>query len=127
MNGSLTQDDLEAGQLRTLLRATSGIHFRLSADGALMTHLSGRDIDETLTVPIENWLERFIPPKDRDLVRRTLARGRQERCALDLEHCVLRPDGTLRWLQSWLIPLPGPAGEVLGWIGAARDVTSTLR
>ncbi|TNC48498.1 PAS domain S-box protein [Rubellimicrobium rubrum] len=124
MNGSLTQDDLEAGQLRTLLRATSGVHFRLSADGALMTHLSGRDIDETLTVPIDDWLERFIPPKDRDLVRRTLARGRQERCALDLEHRVLRPDGTLRWLQSWLIPLPGPGGEVLGWIGAARDVTA---
>src|ERR1039458_10573805 len=41
----------------------------------------------------------------------------------ELEHRVLRVDGTLGWTYSRAIPLQDANGEIVEWLGAASDIT----
>src|ERR1700742_4760320 len=41
----------------------------------------------------------------------------------ELEHRVIRVDGTLGWTFSRAIPLVNESGEIVEWFGAASDIT----
>ena len=68
----------------------------------------------------------LIHPDDRDEVQRTVrdavAEGRQYR----VEHRVVWPDGTVRWIGGTGGPTFGPDGEVTGTIGCVGDVTDRI-
>jgi signal transduction histidine kinase len=42
----------------------------------------------------------------------------------ELEHRVLRKDGTLRWMFSRAVPILNSIGEIVEWFGTAKDVTA---
>ena len=45
----------------------------------------------------------------------------------ELEHRVLRVDGSLGWTFSRAVPLLDANGEIVEWFGAAGDVTERKR
>ena len=45
----------------------------------------------------------------------------------ELEHRVLRVDGSLGWTFSRAIPIRNAEGEVIEWFGAASDITERKR
>jgi hypothetical protein len=45
----------------------------------------------------------------------------------ELEHRVLRVDGTLGWIISRAIPVFDEAGEIIEWLGTATDLTDRKR
>jgi diguanylate cyclase (GGDEF)-like protein/PAS domain S-box-containing protein len=52
---------------------------------------------------------------------------RSGRPMIDKEEFVLLPDGEQRWLSTSKVPLRNEAGEVIGLVGVARDITLRKR
>jgi signal transduction histidine kinase len=57
-------------------------------------------------------------------VRAAIAHAIRTKSTFQLEHRVVRVDGTLGWTFSRAIPLLHPQGEIAEWLGAASDVTA---
>ena len=108
---------------RALVTATSDVVYSMSADWSEMRHLVGRDFIADTTEPSRGWLEKYIPRDDQPRVLETIAHAVRTKGVFELEHRVLRPDGTLGWTLSRAIPILDERGEIVEWFGAAGDVT----
>jgi PAS domain S-box-containing protein len=69
-----------------------------------------------------HWIQ-FVHPSDRDDVVAALARVRQEGEVIVKEYRVVRPDGTVRWIQNTGFPILDEHGAVRRVAGIAQDVT----
>ncbi len=69
-----------------------------------------------------DWRKR-IHPKDRERVVAESIAGEERKERFTLEARYKRHDGEWRWLRSVSQPRVGPDGELLGFIGAATDIT----
>ena len=66
------------------------------------------------------------PFSARDLlarVRAAIQAAIASKSVFQLEHRVIRPDGSLGWTSSRAAPLLDAAGEIVEWVGTAADVT----
>ncbi len=79
----------------------------------------GCDHDEARLL---DWRER-IHPQDRERVVTESIAGEERKQRFSLEARYQRHDGEWRWLRSVSQPRVGPDGELLGFIGAATDIT----
>ncbi|MDT7552972.1 MAG: hypothetical protein QOI16_1508 [Pseudonocardiales bacterium] len=72
----------------------------------------GRELDWSTTPrgPVSEW-------SDTQAIHKAI----RDKTVFELEHRVLRPDGTLRWALSRAVPLLDDAGQITEWIGAATD------
>lgn len=69
-----------------------------------------------------------VHPDDRERVIALIAAATEDAAPLpDFEHRIVRPDGTVRWLQAGGGPLRAPDGEMIGMLGLALDVTERKR
>ncbi|MCB5175121.1 PAS domain-containing protein [Microvirga lenta] len=68
------------------------------------------------------WIQ-SVHPDDRDDVVAALARVRQEGEVIVKEYRVVRPDGTVRWVQNTGFPILDERGKVRRVAGIAQDVT----
>jgi PAS domain S-box-containing protein len=69
-----------------------------------------------------HWIQ-SVHPDDRDDVVAALARVRQEGEVIVKEYRVVRPDGTVRWIQNTGFPILDEQGAVRRVAGIAQDVT----
>lgn len=67
------------------------------------------------------WLE-AIRPEDRERVRQA-AQDKQLRGTYDEEYCIVRPDGTERWIRDRAFPVRDADGAIKRWVGVAADIT----
>jgi PAS domain S-box-containing protein len=68
-----------------------------------------------------------IHPEDRDRMLAVVATAREDRRPYRVEHRVVWPDGTLRWVQgSGQVTVDEVTGEVTGAIGCSLDVTALM-
>jgi len=73
------------------------------------------------------WLAR-VHPDDRPTVERLLAEtGEPGWTGYAVEHRVVRPDGSERWLHAQVYPVRDAAGEVVRMVGSGEDVTERHR
>lgn len=70
----------------------------------------------------EQWIK-SVHPDDRDDVVAALGRVRQGGEVVVKEYRVVRPDGTVRWVQNTGFPILDERGEVRRVAGIAQDVT----
>ncbi|MBP7148566.1 MAG: PAS domain S-box protein [Acidobacteria bacterium] len=61
---------------------------------------------------------------DREHVRRSLAQALERRSPFDMEYRIVRPDGSIRWVQGKGEPRLGPDGRVVAMAGICMDVTA---
>jgi PAS domain S-box-containing protein len=111
-------------RFRALVTASSDVVYRMSPDWSEMRELRGREFIADTASPSRSWLERYIHPDDQPLVLATIQEAIRNRSTFQLEHRVLRVDGSLGWTFSRAIPLMDQAGEIVEWFGAASDVTA---
>ncbi|MET0429544.1 MAG: PAS domain S-box protein, partial [Microvirga sp.] len=71
---------------------------------------------------VVDWLD-ALHPDDRDRIRQDVMRAEPTGLPFALEGRYRRADGQWRWLRSEIQPRFGPAGETLGFIGVASDIT----
>jgi PAS domain S-box-containing protein len=114
-------------RFRALVTATSDVVYRMSPDWSEMRQLRGRAFIPDTDLPSHGWLERYIPADERARVMATISEAIRTRTTFELEHRVLRVDGTEGWTFSRAIPLLDEKGDVVEWFGAASDITARKR
>jgi PAS domain S-box-containing protein len=112
---------------RILVAASSDVVYRMSADWGEMRSLIGREFIADTGSPSRTWLEKYIHPDDQPTVRRDIDRAIQTKSVFELEHRVIRTDGTLGWTHSRAVPLLDGEGKIAEWIGTAVDVSERKR
>ena len=122
--GALDRAPREEGEeFRALMTAASDVVYRMNADWSEMRHLRGREFIADTNEPTHSWMDRYIHPDDQQRVKDAIGEAVRTRGVFELEHRVLRVDGSLGWIFSRAIPLLDEAGEIMEWVGTATDVT----
>jgi signal transduction histidine kinase len=111
-------------RFRALVTASSDVVYRMSPDWSEMRKLHGRDFIPDTEAPSRTWFQKYIHPDDQPNVLAVINQAIRAKSIFDLEHRVLRVDGSLGWTFSRAIPLLNADGEIVEWFGAARDITA---
>lgn len=109
--------------LRALVSASSQVLYRMNADWSEMKQLLGGGFLTDTKALERNWMEKYIHPQDRPTISAAAAEAVRTKSAFELEHRVLRRDGSWGWTLSRAIPILDANGEIAEWFGAASDVT----
>jgi PAS domain S-box-containing protein len=110
-------------RFRAFVTASSDSVYRMSPDWSEMRQLDGQGFLADTSSPTNNWAERYTLSKDRADIFVTIDRAIHEKGLFELEHRVRRADGTIGWVLSRAVPILGEKGEIVEWLGTARDVT----
>lgn len=110
-----------------LIRASSQVLYSMSPDWGEMRQLQGGGFIADTEDPIRDWMDKYIHPEDRKRVRAVIDEAIRSGKVFELEHRVLRADGTPGWLVSRAVPVRDADGEVVEWFGAASDITERKR
>jgi len=110
-------------RFRALVTATSDVVYRVSPDWTEMRYLRGRDFIPDTESPNRTWLDKYIHPDDQPHVMAAINEAIRTKSIFELEHRVVRVDGTLGWTFSRAVPLLDDNGEILEWFGAASDIS----
>jgi PAS domain S-box-containing protein len=111
------------GRFRTFISATSNIVYRMSPDWSEMRYLDGQEFIADTKDSSRTWVDKYIHPDDQQHVMAMIQRAIQSKAIFELEHRVIRTDGSLGWIYSRAIPIFDEHDEILEWFGAASDVT----
>jgi len=95
----------------------------MSADWTEMQPLDGRGLVAKNDQPIRDWMQRNIPSFEHARVAEAVRAATATHQMFELEHQVIRSDGTLGWTFSRAVPIRNAQGEILEWFGAASDIT----
>ncbi|HEY9001581.1 MAG TPA: PAS domain S-box protein [Mucilaginibacter sp.] len=117
----------QEGRFRALVTATSDIVYVMSPDWTIMQQLDGRGFLSDTSEPITNWLDKYIYPADRPIVNAAITEAIKAKKIFQLEHRVMRADGTPGWTLSRAVPIMNEHGEITEWFGAASDITEQRR
>jgi signal transduction histidine kinase len=110
-------------RLRALATATNDVIYRMNSDWTEMYSLDGRSFLEHTDGPIGDWLQKYVPQEDQTLVMSAIDQALQTKSVFQLEHRVLKADGTPGWAFSRAIPIINTEGNIVEWFGAASDIT----
>jgi PAS domain S-box-containing protein len=114
-------------RLRHLLRSLEGAAWFASPDGTLLHYISprfeqlyGRAPDAQAGMP-GRWHE-LIHADDRQAVAAALA-GLEQAGSITVQYRIVRPDGSLRWVDDWTHVIRAQDGQVIGLGGTMQDIT----
>jgi signal transduction histidine kinase len=110
-------------RFRTFINATSNVVYRMSPDWSEMRYLDGKEFIADTRASSRTWVDKYIHPDDRRHVMAMIQGAIQSKTIFELEHRVIRTDGSTGWIYSRAIPIFDEDGEILEWFGAASDVT----
>ncbi len=85
---------------RVLVTATADVVYRMSPDWSEMDPLDGRELIASNAAPIRNWMQKNLPRFEHARVQEAIDRAVAAKQTFDLEHQVIRADGTLGWTLS---------------------------
>ena len=115
--------NLSEQRFRALVTASSDVVYHMSPDWQVMRHLIGREFIADMNEPSRHWMEKYLPPTERLAVRAAIETAIRGKTVFDLEHRVIRADGTVGWTHSRAVPMVDERGEITEWIGMASDIT----
>ena len=110
-------------RLNALIAATSDVVYRMSHDWIQMYNLKGGDFLSSVETPIDDWLNNFIPSDTQQEVLDAINRAISTKSKFELEHKVVRVDGSIGWTFSSAIPILDDKGGIVEWFGIAHDIT----
>ena len=114
-------------RMRALVTASANVVYTMSPDWSQMLQLEGRGFLADHAEADEPWLEKYIPVDERPRVREVIRRAIDERIVFDMEHRVIRADGSAGWTLSRAVPILDAGGEIAEWFGMASDITDRKR
>jgi len=114
-------------RFRAFVTASSDVVYRMNADWTEMRFLQGRDFIPDTEDANRSWLEKYIHPDDHAPVWAAIQEAIRTKSVFQLEHRVIRVDGTLGWTFSRAVPIRNAQGEIVEWFGAAADTTERKR
>ncbi|MDF2643394.1 MAG: response regulator, partial [Pseudomonas sp.] len=111
-------------RFRALVNATADEIYRLSPDWSDLRQLDGQGGSARGARSDRSWLDTYIQPAEQPGVRLAIEQAIRNKTAFNLEHQVIRFDGSLGWALSRVVPLFDENGQILEWFGAASDITT---
>ncbi|WP_371766110.1 ATP-binding protein [Massilia sp.] len=108
---------------RALTNATADVVYRMSPDWIHLRQLDGRGYLKDTADASRYWVDDYIPPEDQARIHEAIAAAIRTKSTFELEHRVLRLDGSVGWTYSRAVPMLDARGEIEEWIGAASDIT----
>lgn len=110
-------------RFREFTSATSDVVYRMSPDWSELRYLQGHEFIPNTLEPSQSWLATYVPPGDQASVTEAIERAIRGKTVFELEHRVIRADGSVGWASSRAVPILDDNGELLEWFGAASDIT----
>jgi PAS domain S-box-containing protein len=110
-------------RFRTFISATSNVVYRMSPDWSEMRYLDGQEFIADTKDSSRTWVDKYIHRDDQHHVMAVIQRAIRSKTIFELEHRVIRTDGSLGWIYSRAIPIFAGHDEILEWFGSASDVT----
>lgn len=110
-------------RLKALIEATSDAVYSLSPDCREMRELDGRGFLKDVKAPTTSWRSDNLHPDDRELIDSKIEECIREKKIFQLEHRVIRADGTPGWTFSRAIPILDEEDNIIEWFGTAKDIT----
>lgn len=114
-------------RFRALVTATFDLVYRMSPDWKEIRELRRRGSTEDADVATTTWLGKHILPEDQPLLLASIGEAIRTKSLFELEHRLLREDGTVGWVFSRAVPIMDQAGAITEWFGAATDITERKR
>jgi signal transduction histidine kinase len=114
-------------QFRSFVTAASDVLYKMSGDWREMHLLHGKGFLLDTSTPRSSWLETYVPESDKQMVQAAIAEAIRTRRMFQLEHRVIRADGTIGWTSSRAVPFLDERGDIVEWLGAASDITDRKR
>jgi len=111
-------------RLRAVVSASSEALYSMTADWKEMRRLTGGAFLADSVSANRNWFAQYIPTDEQPRVRAAIQDAIRAKGLFQLEHRVLRADGSVGWTISRAVPLLDEEGEVTEWFGMASDVTA---
>ncbi len=113
-------------RLRAFVTASANVVYRMSPDWSQLYYLDGKEFVVDTRDP-STWINKHIHPDDQPRVLAEIRDAIRSKSIFQMEHRVLRADGSLGWASSRAIPLMDDRGEIVEWFGAASDITARKR
>jgi signal transduction histidine kinase len=110
-------------RLLALTTATNEVLFRMSPDWSEMYNVDGKDLLCYAGHRLANWMQKFVYPEDHEQVVSIVKEALETKAMVQLEHRVLKGDGTIGWMLSRAVPIINYDGSLVEWFGAATDIT----
>ncbi len=114
-------------RFRAFALASSDVLYRMSSDWSVMQQLDGAGFLADTIGPNRGWLLDYIPIDEQARVTAEVDGAIRTKSVFELEHRVVRADGTTGWTLSRAVPILDETGCVKEWIGSAKDVTVRRR
>lgn len=114
-------------RLHALVTATSDVIYSLSADWEIMSELDGRGFLKSTQEAITGWRQQNVHPEDMEMVNAAINEAISEKKIFQLEHKVIRADGSAGWTFSRAVPILNQQGNIVEWFGTASDITENKR
>ena len=114
-------------RFRALVTATTDVIYSVSADWKVMHELDGRGFLKDADEPTTDWMTDNIHPEDIEKVKAAIANAIKHKKTFQLEHRVLRADGSPGWTFSRAVPILDDRGNIMEWFGTASDITEQKR
>ena len=116
-------------QYRALAEASAEISYRMSADWSTMLPLDGRGLLESSDSQIADWawVDQYLPRDEHARVRQMVSDAIARKKLFEMEHRVLRADGSIGWTRSRAVPILDENENLVTWFGAASDITERKR
>lgn len=111
-------------RFRALVNASSYVVYRMSPDWSEMRALNGQGFLADTQGPSTSWLNEYIFSDDQSQLLATIQEAITTKSMFELEHRVLRVDGSMGWALSRAVPILNEQDEIVEWFGAASDVTA---
>ncbi len=98
--------------------------YQMSSDWGQM-HILKKEV-EVLTDtqnPDSNWMNKYVHPDDLSYVANEINKAILNKIVYDLEHRILKEDGSLGWVHSKAVPIINKDGDIVEWLGTVSDIT----
>ena len=110
---------------QVLAEASAEIPYRMSADWSTMLPLDGRGLFESSDSQLADWawVHQYLPRDEHARVRQMVSDAISRKKLFEMEHRVLRPDGSTGWVRSRAVPILDENEDLVIWFGVAGDIT----
>ncbi len=123
----ISQLEKRESRYHALIESSFDSVYIMSPDWSEMKHLEGRNFLNSTLNPSKSWINSYIPPEERERVLIAINNAIKDKTKFELEHKVIAADGTLSQTLSRAVPVLNTNGEIIEWIGTAKDITERTK
>lgn len=111
----------------SLIESSFDSVYIMNPDWSEMKHLDGQNFLNSTIIPSKFWINKYIPLEEREKVLNTVNEAIKNRTKFELEHKIIVADGTVGQALSRAVPVLNSDGELIEWIGTAKDITKRTK